>query len=280
MSRIQHNIIYTSTPRNSFCHKINSWSCRKPTQQPQPINFSYPSTATTMRQFSSSTVQVSLFLSIVFLSCHHGHNTAEAFSPDLPVILQDVHHHLPSLIQRATATIHEPLQQHHQSIFSTSAHLASSTTSAAKNAFHSPQEFLASLYSQYRHTLDTKPLPTKIMTGCVLAVAGDAIAQSREPSGYNPKRAASFVAFDGCWRAVQVGTYKPLVALCNGQFSMNLVKGLFGSGTLLQQQQQHLDPYLFGAMEQTLVSQLVLIPRKFFLATTNVFFRSLPFRSS
>ncbi|KAL3925714.1 MAG: hypothetical protein SGILL_000221 [Bacillariaceae sp.] len=95
------------------------------------------------------------------------------------------------------------------------------------------------------------------MTGCTLAVVADAIAQLREPE-YNFKRAASFVAFDACWRAVQVLTYKPLIETCTGQFSWKALQLL----PFFSQQgaSPQVDTFLLGAMEQTLVSQLVLIP--------------------
>ncbi|KAG7353107.1 Mpv17 / PMP22 family protein [Nitzschia inconspicua] len=207
----------------------------------------------------------SFFVSTLLLLCRH--ETVEAFSPELHVTsLRDLHNHLPIIQNAATSTFfHHPL---HDNIVSTSfTHLSSA---ASKNNFH-PQEILASLYSKYRQELDAKPLQTKIMTGCTLAVVGDAIAQSRGQSEYNLKRAASFVAFDGCWRAVQVGTYKPLVATCTGQFSLNLLKQLplFSN----QDNVQNLDPFLLGAMEQTLVSQLILIPLIYypvFYATTGL----------
>ncbi|KAL3906447.1 MAG: hypothetical protein SGILL_009268 [Bacillariaceae sp.] len=105
------------------------------------------------------------------------------------------------------------------------------------------------------------------MTGCILAVAGDAIAQQRTEPEYNFKRAASFVAFDMCWRAVQVLTYKPLVETCTGQFSLNLLP------FLAQQNNAQANLHLLGAMEQTLASQLVMIPLIYypvFYATTGL----------
>ena len=118
----------------------------------------------------------------------------------------------------------------------------------------SPVEVAASALSNYRSALDSNPLRVKIMTGCVLALIGDAIAQSRQSDSYDTKRAAAFVAFDGCWRAVQQLTYPPLIQACHGQYLLGIL------GTLPFFQAQNQDPLLYAAMEQTLVSQLVMIP--------------------
>jgi hypothetical protein len=199
------------------------------------------------------------FLVSTLLTCRHESSTgALAWSPHLPWIIHDFHHHIEPFIQNAASTL-----SHHPRHFSattptTTTNLASAGVSSSPlNTFH-PQEFVSSLYAKYRQALDAKPLQTKIMTGCTVAIVGDAIAQSREPSQYNLKRAASFVAFDGCWRAVQVITYKPLIETCTGQFSLNILMNL--PSVASKQDAIQISPHLLGAMEQTLVSQLVLIP--------------------
>ena len=212
-----------------------------------------------MRNSSLSSLATTL---LMLMSCRHETSMkAWAFSPDLPGILQDLHNQNAPLIHNVASTLsHYSSNEHFQHILpyasSSTTHLASAVdVSSMDNVFHHTQDFLSSLYSKYRQALDAKPLQTKIMTGCTLAIVGDAIAQKRDPTAeYDLKRAASFVAFDGCWRAVQVGTYKPLIETCTGQFSLNLLKHV------LPNTFDEMNPYLFGAMEQTLVSQLVLIP--------------------
>jgi len=98
----------------------------------------------------------------------------------------------------------------------------------------------------YQHALQTDALKTQMETGIALAVVGDAIAQktqTQEP--YNVNRAASFAAFDACYRAAQHYLYPPMIAACHGAVL----------GTLLPNNLQ-----FAAAMEQALVSQLVLIP--------------------
>lgn len=132
-------------------------------------------------------------------------------------------------------------------------------SSALAKTAASPADLAASALAGYRSALDAHPLRVKIVTGCVLAVAGDAIAQARRPgenNTYDTKRAAAFVAFDGCWRAVQQLAYPPLIRACHGQYLLGAL------GTLPFVRVQDQDPLLYAAMEQTLVSQLVMIPRK------------------
>jgi len=91
--------------------------------------------------------------------------------------------------------------------------------------------------SGYKELLKTNPLPTKMVTGATLAVCGDAIAQSQVAGAeYDKRRAASFAAFDMCYRALQHFAFPIIVANCQGQY--------FGS----------------AAMEQALASQLGIVP--------------------
>jgi hypothetical protein len=203
----------------------------------------------TMRKLLLSRRHLSLIVLVLLTWRDDSSKGVDALSPNLPWIVHDFHH----LIQNAASTIsHHPLH-----ISTTTTNLASAAKSSSPLDKNHLQEFVGSIYTKYKHMLDAKPLQTKIITGCTVAFVGDAIAQSREPSDYNLKRAASFVAFDGCWRAVQVITYKPLIETCTGQFSKSLLNQL-PLETLSQQAESS---HLLGAMEQTLVSQLVLIPR-------------------
>lgn len=113
--------------------------------------------------------------------------------------------------------------------------------------------------SDYRKALDADPLRTKIITGCLLAIVGDAIAQLTKPEEYDPKRAVAFVMFDGVWRTVQQVTYGPIIQTCNGKFTMGLLGSLPFVNNIMQDQLQD-SILVLGAIEQTLVSQLILIP--------------------
>jgi len=105
------------------------------------------------------------------------------------------------------------------------------------------------LLSTYKHTLAMHPLPTKMMTGATLAVCGDAIAQSRDPSTeYDRRRASSFAVFDMAYRALQHVSFPIIVAACHGQYLGSLdVNHIF-------------DASQWAAMEQTLASQLGIVP--------------------
>jgi len=110
----------------------------------------------------------------------------------------------------------------------------------------------------YRQELRKDPLKTKVLTGVFLAVIGDALAQARDRSDYNVNRAVSFAAFDGCYRAVQQFTYPPLMKLCSGKFLMSVLAALGFAATKPDQL------HLLASTEQTLVSQLVIIPTLYY----------------
>jgi protein Mpv17 len=167
---------------------------------------------------------VLLSTSILNLLPHHvsGFSVIQDLHSHLP-ILQNAIDHASSMVVAATADANNPLQ------------LAATT---------------------YRHALKEDPLQTKICTGIFLAVVGDGLAQAREPQEYNVPRAASFAAFDGCYRAVQQFTYPPMIQLCKGKFLHGILATLgVASSTNLP---------ILAAIEQTLVSQLVIIPTVYY----------------
>jgi hypothetical protein len=108
-----------------------------------------------------------------------------------------------------------------------------------------PQNFL----EKYTTVLAEHPLPTKMMTGATLAVAGDAIAQqASDDEEYDVRRATSFGLFDMSYRALQHAAFPIIVAHCHGQFLSSLLPQLQESSNLA------------AAMEQTLASQLGIVP--------------------
>lgn len=103
--------------------------------------------------------------------------------------------------------------------------------------------------SGYKQLLKMHPLPTKMMTGATLAVCGDAIAQAKDKDvDYDKRRAASFAVFDMAYRALQHFAFPLIVAYCHGQ--------IIGSVPPLNT----LDSSQLAAMEQTLASQLGIVP--------------------
>ena len=99
-----------------------------------------------------------------------------------------------------------------------------------------------------------------------MAVAGNAISQSRQQpkeNFYNKKRAAAFVMFDAVWRTVQHVTYGPIIQTCTCDFTSSLLKGIFLPLVNIQQfVNQDDNKIVLGAIEQSLGSQLILIPCK------------------
>lgn len=109
------------------------------------------------------------------------------------------------------------------------------------------------LLGLYQHALTAHPLPTKMMTGATLAVCGDAIAQSRDPTTeYDTRRASSFAVFDMAYRALQHFSFPIIVAACHGQYL----------GSLLDANHNNLlvDASQWASMERTLASQLGIVP--------------------
>ena len=111
----------------------------------------------------------------------------------------------------------------------------------------------------YKQTLATHPLMTKMMTGGTLAVCGDFIAQSQSSDPYDKRRARSFAAFDCVYRAVQHVSFPAIVQQCQGQYIGALVSAL-GVGGVLNTALGDDTSYYLGAMEQTLASQLGIVP--------------------
>jgi hypothetical protein len=102
------------------------------------------------------------------------------------------------------------------------------------------------LFNSYRTVLISNPLSTKVGTGAVLAVLGDALAQSLTNGGapYDKRRAASFAVFDSCYRVFQHNIFPAVIALCQGSFL-----GRFGVA-----------PSIGAAVERTMVYQLMIVP--------------------
>lgn len=109
------------------------------------------------------------------------------------------------------------------------------------------------LFEKYMSTLSAYPLPTKMITGSVLATCGDAIAQSREDNEYDGARGASFAAFDSVYRATQHYLFPIIVELCRGQYLLGTVAAL-GAAELFN------DVNNLAAMERSLASQLIIVP--------------------
>eukprot|EP00531_Pseudo-nitzschia_arenysensis_P002646 CAMPEP_0116128684 /NCGR_PEP_ID=MMETSP0329-20121206/7490_1 /TAXON_ID=697910 /ORGANISM="Pseudo-nitzschia arenysensis, Strain B593" /LENGTH=293 /DNA_ID=CAMNT_0003622837 /DNA_START=168 /DNA_END=1049 /DNA_ORIENTATION=- len=109
--------------------------------------------------------------------------------------------------------------------------------------------------SEYKQLLKTHPLPTKMITGATLAVCGDAIAQSKDADvAYDKRRASSFAVFDMAYRALQHFSFPIIVAYCHGQ--------ILGSLPVVDA----LDSSQLAAMEQTLASQLGIVPFMYYPA--------------
>ncbi|KAG7367144.1 Mpv17 / PMP22 family protein [Nitzschia inconspicua] len=102
------------------------------------------------------------------------------------------------------------------------------------------------MFTSYKSLLLNNPLSTKVGTGAVLAVLGDALAQSLTNGGktYDKRRAASFAAFDACYRVFQHHMFPAVIALCQGNVLASL--GIM--------------PSIGAAMERTMVYQLLVVP--------------------
>jgi hypothetical protein len=121
---------------------------------------------------------------------------------------------------------------------------------------HSGMVLAGKLSGAYTEALMKHPLATKMMTGGLLATTGDAIAQSQnQDEPYDKKRAASFMAFDMAYRAVQHKAFPIIVAACQGQYIGKALSALHLSTT------QPIVPVEYAAtLERTLASQLGIVP--------------------
>jgi Mpv17 / PMP22 family len=109
------------------------------------------------------------------------------------------------------------------------------------------------IVNTYKDMLGQFPLPTKMLTGGTLSTVGDAIAQSKDRnSPYDTRRALSFAAFDMAYRALQHASFPYIIQQCHGQFICSITSAI--SLPLL------LDQHSAAAMEQTLASQLIIVP--------------------
>lgn len=126
----------------------------------------------------------------------------------------------------------------------------------------------ADLFLRYKQTLSAHPLETKMITGGVLAIVGDAIAQFQTKDGeevisYDTRRAISFVAFDMCYRALQQVSFPGIAQSCRGDFLLKgvqsippLANTLTSSVATTGHDLQH---YL-SAFEQTCAFQFLIVP--------------------
>lgn len=145
-------------------------------------------------------------------------------------------------------------------------HLVQTAASAISHQTHAGE-----LLSSYKHLLVQHALPTKMLTGATLAVTGDAIAQSKARGGnpsekYDVRRAGSFAVFDSCYRALQHVAFPVLTSHFHGQLlGGSMASAAAAAAVMLSPSstaatladQAHV---VAAAMEQTLASQLIIVP--------------------
>jgi len=113
--------------------------------------------------------------------------------------------------------------------------------------------FLFQALDAYRAALESHPLQSKVLTGASLAVIGDSLAQLRESrkaqKEYDVPRAASFAAFDACYRMFQHWVFPLIVSAGQGQ----VLYALFSKFSK--------DSLAFAtAMERTILYQFGVVP--------------------
>ena len=146
-----------------------------------------------------------------------------------------------------------------------SAALALSDASSSLPAPPAALPAVPDLLAGYRQLLLDRPLPTKMATGALVALAADALAQTRVPDEpYDRRRAASFMAFDACYRALQHWAYPPMVAQLHGQYvgaALGAVPPLAAAAAAAAEAAGLGTPSALNAvLEQTMASQLVIVP--------------------
>ena len=168
----------------------------------------------------------------------------------------------PALIHHSVTTAGSAIDSF---LHSSSHHLIASSAPVAPAAT-GPLSDVSGAASQilknYRQCLATNPLPTKMMTGAVLATCGDAIAQSKEDAPYDKKRASSFAVFDMAYRALQHASFPWIIQHCKGQFLTASLTAATAAATTTHHATA-VSPEItnyFAAIEQTLASQLAIVP--------------------
>jgi hypothetical protein len=196
---------------------------------------------------------ITTVLTIAILSA-----TASAFGIIDPSTMHSIH----DATQHITSAIHDGGHvafsngiQHASSNI-----IASSAINVDENAIASTALNAFNPLEAYAQQLVKHPLITKMMTGATLAVCGDAIAQSQNDDEYDKRRAASFAGFDFIYRAVQHFSFPAIVQHCQGQYIAFILATIPGLQALVQSQLGENAQSYFGAMEQTLASQLVIVP--------------------
>jgi len=80
--------------------------------------------------------------------------------------------------------------------------LANGTENMIRDPRYTPRTSFRPLvmWTRYTHLLSTRPLPTKIVTGTVLAAASDLVAQAAVPDRkWDPRRTLGLAAFGACY---------------------------------------------------------------------------------
>eukprot|EP00536_Pseudo-nitzschia_multiseries_P000958 jgi/Psemu1/282685/fgenesh1_pg.12_\ len=102
------------------------------------------------------------------------------------------------------------------------------------------------LYKPYQNALVSNPLVTKVITGALLAIAGDAAAQASANAGpYDKRRALSFAVFDSCYRVFQHNMFPAVIRAGKGNVVGALVPFLAPAA---------------AAIEQTAMYQFLVVP--------------------
>eukprot|EP00804_Cyclotella_cryptica_P025228 CCRYP_010342-RA/>CCRYP_010342-RA protein AED:0.05 eAED:0.06 QI:0/0/0.5/1/0/0/2/221/339 len=156
----------------------------------------------------------------------------------------EVSSHLPQLTIVATSKL----------LYHGPPNLPSLISTAALVPTFRPEQAALQVFEDYRTLLAIHPLSTKVVTGAILALAGDAVAQGQDKGDlYNPARGASFAAFDMTYRAVQHYLFPVIIDRCQGHFFLGIVQAVGLSQVL-----GNVD--VLATLERSLANQLVVVP--------------------
>ena len=103
------------------------------------------------------------------------------------------------------------------------------------------------LYKPYQNSLVTNPLVTKVVTGAILSIIGDGVAQasSSDEIPYDKRRALSFAVFDSCYRVFQHNMFPAIIRAGKGNVVGKLLPMLAPAA---------------AAIEQTAMYQFLVVP--------------------